>query len=161
MLEKYIASIPTTSDKEEWLDNGASWLNEKTDKDIYLEMEDPKATVRIAIKNEMDYSLKGAKLMSALGDVLQLRLTESLREKEGGTYGASSRAHLTKKPKTQAYLSVSFDGNPEKVEDLIQLVHNDIHAIANGDILQSDLDKTLTNYLKEREEAKNYNNYEM
>jgi len=161
LLEKYIASIPTTKDKEEWLDNGASWLNEKTDKDIYLKMEDPKATVRIAIKNEMNYSLKNAQLMSVLGDVLQLRLTESLRETEGGTYGAGSRGQLFKKPKQQAYLSVSFDCNPDKVEKLVSIVHGEIETIANGDILQADLDKTLTNYLKEREEAKNYNNYEM
>lgn len=161
LLEKYIASIPTTSDREEWIDNGASWLNEKTDKDIYLEMKDPKATVRIAIKNEMDYSLKNAQLMSVLGDILQLRLTESLREDQGGTYGARCSGRLVKKPKMTGYLSVYFDGNPDKVETLIKIVHNEIHAIANGEILQTDLDKTLTNYLKEREEAKNYNNYEM
>ena len=161
LLEKYIASIPTTNDREEWLDNGAEWSRKKTDKDIYLKMEDPKASVRFAIKNEMDYSLKDANLMSALGDVLQLRLTESLRETEGGTYSAGSWGQLMKEPKELGYLVVSFDCNPEKVEKLIEIVHNEIKAIANGTIIQSDLDKTLTNYLKEREEAKNYNSYEM
>lgn len=161
LLEKYIASISTTHDREEWLDNGAVWSRKKTDKDIYLEMEDPKASVRFAIKNKMDYSLRDANLMSALGDVLQLRLDESLRETEGGTYGASSWGQLMKEPKELGYLSVSFDCNPDKVEKLIEILHNEIKAIANGTIIQSDLDKTLTNYLKEREEAKNYNSYEM
>ena len=51
-------------------------------------MKDPKTSVRVVIKNDMKYSLKNALLMRAFGDVLQLRYTESLREKEGGTYGA-------------------------------------------------------------------------
>jgi len=161
LLEKYIASIPTDASRENWVDNKAQWLQKNTDKDIYLAMENPKASVRFAIKNEMKYSLKDAQLMSILGDMLQLRFTETLREEEGGTYGASSWGNLSKEPKQQAYLSVSFDCNPDKVETLVKIVNDEIKAIANGTIKQVDLDKTLTNYLKEREEAKNYNKYEM
>jgi zinc protease len=40
-------------------------------------------------------------------------------------------------------------------------VHKEIEGIKNGDIQQADLDKTLTNYLKEREESKNYNKFQM
>ncbi|PCI08574.1 MAG: hypothetical protein COB73_06815 [Flavobacteriaceae bacterium] len=108
-----------------------------------------------------DLNGKDAQLMSILGDMLQLRFTETLREEEGGTYGASSWGNLSKEPKQQAYLSVSFDCNPDKVETLVKIVNDEIKAIANGTIKQVDLDKTLTNYLKEREEAKNYNKYEM
>jgi len=161
LLEKYIASIPTNTTRENWVDNGAKWVDNDTDKDIYLEMEDPKASVRYAVKNEMDYSLKNDYLMRTLSDILQLRLTASLREEEGGTYGASTWGSLMKKPKKQAYLSVSFDCNPDKVEDLITIVNNEIEKIKDGEIQQEDLDKTLTNYLKDREEQKNYNTYDM
>ena len=161
LLEKYIATIPTDDTKENWKDNRADWLLKNTDKDVFLEMEDPKASVRIAIKNSMEHSLKSAQLMSVLGDVLQLRFTETLREEEGGTYGASSWGVLSKEPKEQGYLSVRFDCNPDKVEDLVKIVHSEIQKIAKGEIQQKDLDKTLTSYLKKREEAKNYNSYEM
>lgn len=161
LLEKYIASIPTNTTRENWVDNGAKWVDNDTDKDIYLEMEDPKASVRYAVKNEMDYSLKNDYLMRTLSDILQLRLTASLREEEGGTYGASTWGSLMKKPKKQAYLSVSFDCNPDKVEDLITIVNNEIEKVKDGEIQQEDLDKTLTNYLKDREEQKNYNTYDM
>ena len=161
LLEKYIASIPTTSEKENWKNNSTSWIRNKIDKDVFLEMKDPKTSVRVVIKNDMKYSLKNAILMRAMGDVLQLRYTESLREKEGGTYGASSRGSISKRPIEEASLSINFDCNPDLAEKLIAIVHKEIEALKKGDIQQADLDKTLTNYLKEREESKNYNRFQM
>jgi zinc protease len=96
-----------------------------------------------------------------MGDVLQLRYTESLREEEGGTYGARSRGSISRRPTQEASISVNFDCNPELAEKLISIVNKEIEAIKNGDIQQADLDKTLTNYLKEKEESKNYNRFDM
>ena len=161
LIEKYIASIPTTTDKENWKDNSTKWLNNNIDKDVFLAMEDPKTSVRVVIKNDMKHSLKNGLLMRALGDVLQLRYTESLREEEGGTYGAGTRGSLSRRPIQEATLGVNFDCNPDLAEKLISIVHKEIETIKNGGIQQADLDKTLANYLKEREESKNYNGYQM
>ncbi|WP_242135569.1 M16 family metallopeptidase [Aestuariivivens marinum] len=161
LLERYIASLPTTKEKEHWKDNSVEWLSSKIDKDIYLPMEDPKASVRIAIKNNMAHSIKNSLLMDALGSILQLRYTESLREQEGGTYGASARGSLYKKPVELAYLSISFDCNPDLAEKLIGIVYQEIEKIKQGEIQQNDLDKVLTNFLKEREESKSFNRYEL
>ena len=161
LLEKYIASIPTNNIKEAWKNTKAHWVNNNTDKDIFLKMENPKASVRFAIKNTMKHFLKDALLMRALGDILRLRFTESLREEEGGTYGASSLGQLSKRPIEEAYLSVSFDCNPDKAEDLVKIAKDEIQFIKNGTIKQTDLEKTLSSYLKLRKEQKNYNGYEM
>ena len=161
LLVQYIASIPTTKEKENWKDNLVEWSEKNVDKDIYLEMEDPKGSVRIAYKKDMPHSFKNEVLMSALGKILQLRYTELLREEEGGTYGASSWGQLFKDPRPRAYLSVSFDCNPDMVEKLIDIVHNEIKAIAEGNVQQIDLDKTKTSMLKDREESKNFNAYQM
>ena len=161
LLEKYIASIPTTNEREEWKDNSVDWINNKIDKDVFLEMKDPKTSVRVVIKNDMKYSLKNSILMRAMGDVLQLRYTESLREEEGGTYGARTRGFISRRPTQEATISVNFDCNPDLAEKLIAIVHKEIKALESGDIKQADLDKTLANFLKAREESKNYNRFEM
>ena len=161
LLEQYIASISSSEVKENWKDNTTEWVNNAIDKDIFLPMEDPKATVRIGYKNDFEHSLKNSMLARALGAMLQLRYTETLREQEGGTYGASARASLSKKPQQKANLQVNFDCNPDKVENLISIVHAEINKIANGEITQTDLDKTLTNYIKERKQQKDYNRYDM
>ena len=161
LLEKYIASIPTNDIKENWKDNTVEWIDKTFDKDIFLAMEDPKTSVKFSVKNDMPYSLKNYYVVKALGDILQLRYTESLREEEGGTYGAGVGASLSKEPRQIASLSVSFDCNPDLAEKLIGIVHKEMETIKDGDIQQKDLDKTLASYLKEREESKNYNSYEM
>lgn len=161
LLEKYIASIPTNKIKEEWKDNSTPWKNDTIDTDIYLKMEDPKTSVRITYKNNYEYSTKESIISSVLGDVLQLRFTETLREEEGGTYGANVNASLSKRPVQEASISVSFDCNPEKAEKLIGIVHQEIKKIADGDIQRLDIGKTLTNYLKERKQQKDYNSYDM
>lgn len=161
LLEKYVASIPTNNEKENWKDNTVEWQSKTIDKDVFLAMEDPKTSVRVSVKNDMAYNLKNYYIVKALGDILQLRYTESLREEEGGTYGAGVWSNLSKRPRQEASVSVNFDCNPDLAEKLIAIVHKEMDLIKNGTIQQNDLDKTLTNYLKEREEAKNYNSYQM
>ncbi|AXT20892.1 insulinase family protein [Flavobacteriaceae bacterium AU392] len=161
LLEKYIASIPTNNTKENWKDNSTDWISSNIDKDVFLKMEDPKSTVRISYKNDMDYSLKNVFIARTLGRVLQLRYTETLREDEGGTYGASAFANMTKRPTTEASLSVFFDGNPDKIENLVTIVHKEIEKIANGEINQSDLDKVLATTIKDRKQQQDYNRYDM
>lgn len=161
LLEKYIASIPTNKEHELWKNNSTSWKDSIIKKDIFLKMEDPKTSVRITYKNDYDYSLKASIVASALGDILQLRFTETLREEEGGTYGASVGASVSKRPAEEASISVNFDCNPDKAQTLIDIVHQEINKIAEGNIEQLDLDKTLTNYIKGRKQQKDYNSYDM
>jgi zinc protease len=161
LLEKYIASIPASTNKEEWKDNSISWVQNKIDKDVFLKMEDPKSSVSISYKNDYPYTLKNSLVARALGDILQLRYTETLREQEGGTYGASARASVSKKPTQEASITIRFDCNPDKVEELVAIVHKEVEKMAQGTIEQSDLSKSLTNYLKDRKEQQDYNRYEM
>ncbi|MDO6803454.1 insulinase family protein [Wenyingzhuangia sp. 1_MG-2023] len=161
LLEKYVASIPSNDIKENWKDNSSVWVNKKIDKDIYLKMENPKSSVRVSYKNKISYSLKNKMIARATGDILTLRYTETLREEEGGTYGASAYASVSKRPKEEVSISVNFDCNPDKVENLIAIVHNEIDKFSSGDIKEEDLNKTLTNYIKERKHSKDYNRYDM
>ncbi|PRZ28152.1 M16 family metallopeptidase [Flavobacterium granuli] len=161
LLEKYLASLPTTKKKEKWQDNSVTWLNDTNKKDVFLPMEDPKATVRIAFKNKFKYSLKNTYLLKAFQDILELRLMETLREQEGGTYGASVYSSLSKRPKESASFYVYFDCNPDKVDKLVSIVHQEIDKIKNGTIDKEDLDKALISYLKDVKEQKEYTGYQM
>lgn len=161
LLEKYIASLPTTKDKEKWKDNSVEWLKDTNKKEVFLPMEDPKATVRIAFRKPVKYSLKNAYLIKVLQDVLEMKLLETLREQEGGTYGASVYSSLTKRPKESATFYVYFDCDPEKAEKLVSIVFQEINKIKNGAIDKEDLEKALTSNLKDVKEEKEYTSYEL
>ncbi len=161
LLENYIASIPTKTVKEDWKNTSTDWISNSIDKDIYLKMKDPKSSVRIAYKSDYPYSLKTSFVAKTVKDILALRFTETLREEEGGTYGARAQAVASKKPNEEASITVSFDCNPAKVEQLITIVHKEINKIAAGDINEEDLNKTIASYLKSRKQQKDKNRYDM
>ncbi|MDN3672949.1 insulinase family protein [Flavobacterium branchiarum] len=161
LLEKYVASLPTTKNKESWKNNSVAWLKDSNKKEVLLPMEDPKATVRIAFKKPVKYSLKNTYLIKVFQDVLEMKLLETLREQEGGTYGASVYSSLTKRPQEQATFYVYFDCDPDKAEKLVSIVFQEINKIKNGEIDKEDLDKALTSNLKDVKEEKEYTSYEL
>lgn len=165
LLEKYIASISGIKRNEKYVDKEVEWISKKIDKDILIKMETPKSSVNICYAKEYPYSLKNIILVSFFNDILTLRYTESLREKEGGTYGAHLRSKLVKLPKpsskSKATVSINFDCDAEKVEHLLSIVYQEIDKVKKGEIVAEDLEKTRKNYLKSRSDSKNFNNYSM
>lgn len=149
LLEKYIASLPTRNINEKYKDNGSEWVSDKIDKVIYLAMENPKSSVNIQYKKEIPYSKNKAIYTKALGSILQLRVTEMIRESEGGAYSPSARASFLREPKSHAMIAFSFDCNPNMVDKLVDIVNVQLQKIANGDIKEEDLTKIRTNLLKE------------
>lgn len=161
LLEKYIASIQGIKRQENFKNDTQEWVSNKIDKDVFLKMETPKSTVKIKFQEGFDYSQKNRIVASFLGDMLTLRYTESLREKEGGTYGAQVKSELGKLPKPTASLTINFDCDANRVEHLLPIVYQEIDNIRKGKIVAEDLEKTRTNYIKSRTDSKDYNNYSM
>ncbi|MEZ0183067.1 M16 family metallopeptidase [Flavobacterium oncorhynchi] len=157
LLEKYIASIPGIKRKEKFKDNTVEWVSNKIDKDVFIKMETPKSSVKIKFQDNFTYSQKNRILASFLGDILTLRYTESLREKEGGTYGAQVGGSLVKLPKPTVNLNIAFDCDADKVEHLLPIVYQEIDKIRKGDILKEDIEKTSKNYIKAKADQQNFN----
>jgi zinc protease len=161
LLAQYIASLPTKNIKENYKDNTVEWVSNTIDKDIYIAMEAPKANVNIYYKKEMPYTNKNVIYTRVLGDILQLRVTETVRESEGGAYSPNAGASFRREPKSLAYISVKFDCNPDMADKLVIIVKNELQKIATGLINKNDLNKTRSNYIKENEQAKDKNGYDM
>ncbi|MEN2487086.1 insulinase family protein [Flavobacterium sp. B11] len=161
LLEKYIASINGIKRKEKFKTDIPKWTSNKIDRDVFIKMETPKSSVRISFLKDLAFSQKNRILVSYLSDVLTLRYTESLREKEGGTYGAQVRGTMDKLPISKANLQINFDCDADKVEHLLPIVYQEIDKIKKGEIAAEDIEKTRTNYLKSREDSKNFNSYSM
>ncbi|MEL1241716.1 M16 family metallopeptidase [Flavobacterium flavipallidum] len=162
LLEKFIASIPTKNKKENYKDNQVDWLSNKIDKTVYLKMKDPKASINIVFKNnDIKYSRENVLFTNVLGDILQLRVTETVRESEGGAYSPRAGASFIREPKTSVYVSFSFECNPDMADKLAKIVTNEFEKIANGTINANDLNKTRVNFIKERQQYKDKNDYDM
>ena len=159
LLEKYIAGIPTTKSRETFKDNTVAWQASRIDKDVFLPMETAKSTVIIQFEDDMKYDQKNKLMGNMLADVLSLRYMATLREQEGGTYGASTGFDAQKRPQELGKLFISFECDDEKVESLLPIVYQEIDKIKAGNILMEDIEKVKNNYFKSREDSKSYNGY--
>ncbi|HBL74454.1 MAG: peptidase M16 [Bacteroidetes bacterium GWF2_42_66] len=159
LVEKYIGSLTDIDRKEQWKDLGIEMPEGKTHKDISIKMETPKSNVNLAYSAGLKYTPWNNMALSIISGILKLRYTESIREKEGGTYGVSVKMDLSHYPKPEASANITFDCDPEKADHLKSLVYGEIDKIIAEGPTQVDLDKTIENIRKSREQSKQHNNY--
>ena len=88
-----------------------------------------------------------------------MRYTESLREEEGGTYGASASGSFTRRPKQQAMYEVYFDCKPALCDKLRQLAIDGLKKLAEEGPTDEELNAAKLNLQKNIPESRQRNNW--
>ena len=109
-------------------------------------------TNRIQFTKEMPYTLANDLNMEVIGRVLDMRYLESIREREGGSYGVGVAGRLSRFPVGTATLLIQFDTDPEKENRLLEIVYEEIDTIIKDGPLAEDLNKAKESMLKDFEE---------
>jgi len=159
MAEKYLGSL-TDSDREEiWVDRGIRAPKGKTEKVIPIALTTPKANVNVRFVNEVDYNQKNNLSMSILKGILDLRYTETVREDEGGTYGVGVGSSMSQYPVNEGTIRILFDCDPKRADELKAIIYREIDKIVAEGPTEVDFSKTINNLLKDREQARQHNNF--
>jgi len=158
---KYLGAITSKEGNENWKDNNVSSPKGETKKIIPINFADPKATVKIYFDNTLEYTRENQIGFAFIESILTLRYTEEIREKEGGTYGVGVGSSVRRFPVQKGTLSISFDTDPERFQDLIPLIYHEIDKLIKDGASQEDIEKTRKNILKQRTEGKEQNTYWM
>lgn len=159
MAEKYIGSLTNLPRTETWIDRNVHGPKGKTTREIEIPLQVKKATVVINFDSKMPYSPKQNLLLNIFRNILTLRYTDEIREKEGGTYGVRVSASSDKFPKEEKSLQLMFDTDPDKAEYLKSIIYREINKIAENGPTAEDLDKAIKNLQKDREQSKSHNAY--
>lgn len=161
LVEKYIGSLTDKNRTEQWKDLGMEMAKGKTQKNIPIKLETPKGNVNLVYSGKIDYSPFNNLAVSIIRGILDLRYTENIREKEGGTYGVRVSTGTSHYPEAKASANISFDCDPEKADHLKSLIYLEIEKMMKEGPSQVDLDKTIENMRKSREQGKLHNSYWM
>ena len=94
-----------------------------------------------------------------MGDVLNIKLREVLREDEGGTYGVGVRTSLSRWPEGEYTISISFGCAPDRLEELTQLVFVQIDSLKQKPVDRSYIDKVTEMDLRRHETNQKENRY--
>ena len=124
------------------------------------EMEIKTASNRIQYTSyDMPYTLENNLNMEMIGRILSTRYLESIREREGGSYGVGCAGWMNRHPVPFAQLIMQFDTDPEKQEKLMSIIHEEVMTIVENGPLAKDLQKEKESMLKDFEEDLEKNNY--
>ena len=124
------------------------------------QMETKTASNRIQYTSyEMPYTLANDLNMEMIGRILSTRYLESIREREGGSYGVGCAGRMNRYPVPFAQLIMQFDTDPEKQEKLMNIIHEEVMTIVENGPLATDLQKEKESLLKDFEEDLEKNGY--
>jgi zinc protease len=137
---KYLGNLPNAKRVETWKDLGIRPPGGKVEK-VIRKGVDQKSLVQMVFTGPAKFDRNDARSLSALGELLTIKLTEILREEKSGVYGVGASGSLSKIPYERSTFSVSFPCGPENVESLTNAAVAEIVKIQNGQIEDKDIDK--------------------
>ncbi|WP_455671739.1 M16 family metallopeptidase [Phocaeicola sp.] len=159
LIATYLGGLPAIDRKETFRDNKLN-MRQGEYKNIFTkELETPKATVLIIDNGQCAYTEKNQILMSMLSQILNIRYTESVREKEGGTYGVSVFGQLMKYPNEKAVLQIYFDTDPAKREKMTEIILAELNQFTQEGPSAEDMSKVKEFMLKKHKENEKENSY--
>ncbi len=123
-------------------------------------METTTASNRIQYTSyEIPYNLTNDLNMEMIGRILSTRYLESIREREGGSYGVGTYGYVSGLPAPEAGLIMQFDTDPKKQSRLMEIIHEEVQTIIDNGPLAKDLQKEKESMLKDYQENLEKNGY--
>lgn len=157
-VETYIASLPNINREETWRDPGDDVKAGKKEVIVRKGLE-PKATVRLMFHGDAEWESDNRLHLSALNDIVKLRLYDILREEKGGTYGVRVSGSISRHPKEQFSNRISFGCSPENVDELIGSALKELKRIAKEGVEESYITKMRETKLRNYEESQKNNGF--
>jgi zinc protease len=158
LVERYLASLPATGRVESGRDLGVRPPRGVVRRTVQKGLE-PKAATQIVFTGEFEFGRENLHALSALGEVLQLRLREVLREELSGTYGTGVRASGSAGPWPQFQLSIGFGTSPDRLEELTAAVFAEIETLRSVGPSEVDLQKVREMIVRGRESELRRNHF--
>jgi zinc protease len=140
LVERYLASLPARGSKESARDLKIRVPEGQLRKDLTAGSGD-KASVQLVLSGKYNFTTRDNLYLDLLKTALGFRLTERLREKEGGVYTPAVYLTQAKEPLNFYSLTVSFDCDPAKMEQLIKATQEEIDALSKNGVTADDLKK--------------------
>jgi zinc protease len=152
LLEQYLGALPSLHKNEQARDLGIHIPTGRMVKNVYAGKED-KALVRMVFSGSYQYNPENNILLHALGQVLQIKLLQHLREEESEVYSPSVQTIYNKYPQNRYALVVAFGCAPKNVDHLSAMVEKELDSLRTNGPDPADVQKYKASYAKSMELA--------
>ncbi len=105
------------------------------------EMKTPSAQTNILYTASLPYTAGNDLKLDVLSQIMRAVYTEKVREEKGGTYGVSVSGQFWKYPSEGCSMTVNFRCDPQKYEELIPIIDEQLQRMATEGPTQDQLNK--------------------
>lgn len=158
LVERYLGSLPTSGRKESWKDTGVRFARGVIERRVEKGVE-PKSQAAIVFTGDFLYNQDQRVVISALGEVLEARLHETLREDLGGTYGVGANANYTRIPVPEYTVSINFSCAPDRTEELVKAVFAQVERLKSAGPTEKQVNDAREKLLRDYETNQKQNGY--
>jgi len=161
MVEKYVGSLPKGKKAASFIDRGERLRAGKYEDRFTFAMEAPKVSVFQYYNTAFNPTAENRISLNALEYILGMLYTDTLREEEGGTYGAGVQSDYDREPVPVCDLYVVFDTNKDQAQALESLAQKGFADIAEKGISDDYFTRTTEFFKAQLPQQRISNNYWM
>jgi zinc protease len=158
LIAKWLGSLPSTGKKETWRDTGIRPPSGVVQR-VVRKGSEPKARTALIFTGPFEYTRQNRYYLSALAELLNIKLREALRENLGGTYGVSVSPSATRDPQPSYSFTIGFGSAPERLDALTAAALVQIDSIKKFGTTPEYLSKVKEAAFRARQTALKQNGY--
>src|SRR4029079_1834095 len=135
LVETYLASLPAKGRKEKEKDLGIR-RGPGVFKKVFKLGSEPKAAVQIEFHGPQKWTRDNERDMYVLGEVLEVKLRNTMREDMGGVYGVGASGRLSRSPYQERTFGIRFGCDPARVDELVKAALDGAAAVAKEGVAE-------------------------
>jgi zinc protease len=151
LLTTYLASLPVTDIKTEYQDLHINPVQGIVKKEVRAGNEE-KSTVVLSFTGPSTYTREENMRFHAMVDILNLKIIDVLREKQGLIYSGGMSGSFERIPQSRYGIDAELPCSPENVDKVITALFGEIKKIQQSGPQQEDLNKVKQSWLKAHQE---------
>jgi zinc protease len=158
LIAKWLGALPSTGRKETWRDTGIRPPAGVVQR-VVKKGTEQKARTALIFTGPFEYTRQNRYYLSALAELLNIKLREALRENLGGTYGVGVSPGASRDPLPSYRFTIGFGSAPERLEALTAAALVQIDSVKKFGTTPEYLNKVKEAALRSRETAIKQNGY--
>jgi zinc protease len=158
LIAKWLGGLPSAGKKETWRDTGVRPPTGVVER-VVKKGTEQKARTALIFTGPFEYTRQNRYYLSALAELLNIKLREALRENLGGTYDVAVGPGASRDPLPSYQFTIGFASAPERLEALTAAALAQIDSVKRFGTTPEYLTKVKEAALRSRETAIKQNGY--
>ena len=143
LVRTYLGGLPAVGREESWRNVGMESPTGVIEKAVYRGIE-PKSQSRLMFSGPFEFDgWRNNFEFDAMTTVLEIKLRKVLREDLAGTYGVWVSGGVTHYPEKEYQISLGFGCDPERVDELTEIIFTQIDSLKNYGIGEDYITKVV------------------